>query len=493
MSGWDPIGLITGKSSNVFVNNQPSSWGPGGIGGGQTAASTVGLTGMSPNPGDAIAMAPEISTLVSNFTSKIDDLQTEIDLLAPGPEKTALEALQTQISLTKANLITQANQIWVGSSASGALSTVGPASFGMRYQIVATHIFDSIVILTSVDNLGDTEYEIYGSGITDIVSMTTRGLNVTLGDLESVAVVFEEIGPLYDLNFMSRFGTLAGLIENLINNKIGFSTGVTTALNNAGMPLNEIRESVYEDIVTKALRTITDQDAIDLVIDQYDLTPFGTVHTFADFLDLNIMIDPSVVALLNTDAAGIGNMFNDLGASFETVEEATTMLRAIQIPTVPLLTAATTTLDDLSTLVEPTIKSKITGSGDGVLGAPSFENFLIAVAGGVEVDAILAVPYSNITAGLCTTLDAALVNAAGLFGKASINLSEVPITGLGSSTAFIGAVKRIAVDDKGTDAVTVLNKMIPATISGDAITATMCEAINVAAMEAAGIQPLQYL
>lgn len=368
-------------------------------------------------------------------------------------------------------------------------STVLPsgnqAAFGSILTQAKNHIKDSVELKKATNFIANTNYSEYGSGITNMSSMATQGLNTTFGDLGSAANAFTSAGPCFDLTDMGTFGTGAGFANKLNNVKLGNASGLNEALAKNGVDLDNITDPVYSDSITKTLSSINDPATISSVTDQLGISPYGKISNLNDFTDLNKLSNPLDVSGLTCNLTDVGTKFKDLGANFPSPSSASDMLNNIEIPDIPNLEAATPSLNKLITDNQSTFNG-LTGTGTGELGMPSMTDFIQGVAGGPEIDALNA----EVNASTIAALNTSTVNATGLFSKAGVDFASLPNPGLGSSMNFATSLHKFGTNSEMSGLLS--NMAVSGSQYGDAIKASLAEGKNKALMVANGIRPLNF-
>jgi len=221
----------------------------------------------------------------------------------------------------------------------------------------------------------------------------------------------------------------------------------------------------------------------------------GGIKSLGDFADVTKLAPPTALAGLTTDLKGMASKLNDLGANFKNPEAAANMFNSIEIPNVPSFDSAYSSLSDMMSQHAETLGNLTVGTSGvpctGPMGVPSVEDFMSAVTGGPEIDALT---NGEITAESLASLTASLDRAEGLFEAAGIDLDALPpAPSLGSLISAATSLQKIGAETNGSGAADSLKKMIPdGSVFGDAIKTAMAEGKNLKAMAAAGIKPPQF-
>ncbi len=402
-------------------------------------------------------------------------------------------------------------------SSMGFGSTPNLGAFGSILNQAQGHIADSQELKKATDFISNTSFSDYGSGITNMSSMTTQGLDGHLGDLGSAAKAFEAAGPAFDLKDMSKFGTSAGLIDKLNSVKLGNASGINGAIAGAGLDLSMPEHTAQVD---KIMTSINDPKVISTVVEQLGISPPGGVATsfsssvkplggtalygtnpglpavgginnLKDLTDLNKLANPSDVVGLTGGLSGMASKFSDMGAKFSSPAAAAGMCSAIEIPSVSNLEAAAPSLSALmGGNTASSINTMITG-GLSISGStPTMTDFMQHVSGGPHIDAFNSgtIDLSSITA-----LDISVTQTSSAINSIGIDLSSPPLPSLGSSMSFATGLHKFGADVSGSGVADILKNMAnTASASGDAIKASLAEGKNKALMMAQGITPLKF-
>ena len=252
-----------------------------------TPSTLTAMVGMSRGWGNGLDVNPNVTTSINSLAN---------------------------VYLTNPGLGTAAN------SAASSLSTLntklmagGPAAFMQKFNAARAHIADANEIDVTTTFIGSSKFENFGSGIKDMNSLATRGLDNSIGDLSQAGALMEKAGGMYDLKDMSSFGTNAGFIEKLKSSKLANSTGVTEALTKAGVDVNDLSNPAYQDSIRKAMSGITDPKAIKDVSEQFDVNPFAGLPAYQG-TDSSLQTN-AASNLLGGSSGGGSSSLNVTGAS----------------------------------------------------------------------------------------------------------------------------------------------------------------------------------
>ena len=485
------ISLVTAKAGSVIAENMKVSLATAS--GALTPSTITAMVGI--HNGTALKLPQSV-------TDAVDKLHYS-NIADPG--------LWSAANIARANLTNfQANLMPAGNH----------AAFGSYLNQAQGHIADATELKKATDFISNTSFSDYGSGITNMSSMATQGLDGALGDLGSASKAFEAAGPVFDLKDMSKFGTSAGLIDKLNSVKLGNASGINGAIAGAGLDLSMPEHTAQVD---RIMTSINDPKVISTVVEQLGINPPGGVATsfssrvkplgyaldgtalygtnpglpavgginnLKDLTDLNKLANPSDVAGLTGGLSGMASKFSDMGAKFTNPAAAASMCSAIEIPSIPSLEAAAPSLSGLMGGMSTQIDTMVTG-GLSISGStPTMTDFMQHVSGGPAIDAFNSgtIDLSSITA-----LDTSVTQTSSAINSIGIDLSSPPLPSLGSSMSFATGLHKFGADTSGSGVADILKNMAnTASASGDAIKASLAEGKNKALMMAQGIPPLKF-
>jgi hypothetical protein len=460
------ISLVTSQAGSIIGQGLQVSLGSSG--GGSSPSTLVAMAGMA--QGGALQIHPNVTTAMNKMSTQISSLRSTSPLDANYASNLAQA---NTIEEARNNLGNQTNKLWAS----------GPGGFGQILQQAHGHCLDSIELTQTTNFINKVDFNQMGTGITSPSSLSTMGMDKVMGNLPNTGAVMQAAGSCYNTQNMSTFGTGAGLIDKLNSQKLGNATGVNAALVKNGVDTNRLTDPVYKNSIDNALSGIKDPDVIKSVVDQLGVSPQGSLNSLNDLTDINKTVPASVRAGVTTDLAGIGSKFSDMGASFKTPADASTMLNNIQIPSVPKLDAAAPTLP---ALMGGTVNvQSLTGTGRGPGGLPCIKDFTHSVSSGPEIDAIAGGDLSTSAMG---NLNTAVNKSYDLMAKAGIDLTVAPTNSLSSIKGFSNNLHRMGADTSGTGLQDVLNGMATNDVYGDAVVNSLIEGKNKALMSANGIK-----
>jgi hypothetical protein len=373
---------------------------------------------------------------------------------------------------------------------SSILPSGNHGAFGAYISQAQSHISDSIEVTKATNFMSNSSYSDFGSGITNMSSLADQGLTGSFKNLSQTSTVMNAAGPCFDVTNMSTFGTGAGLVQQLTKNKLANSTGVNAALTKNNVDVNDLTDPVYSDTINQTLSTINDPAAVASVTEQYGISPYGKINNLADLGDVNKLVNPALISDVSPDTLKtMGTKFSDMGAGFKSPADATAMLNSVQEPSTPMLNATAPSLGGFIASQQPTIQS-LTGTGTGPLGVPSMTDFMGPVAGNPEMNEIA---NGNINSSTIAALESSVSKSSSLFSTAGIDLTSPPPAGLTGSMSFATNLHKFGADTSGSGVGDILGSMANTSSHyGDAITASLQEGKNIAAMQKVGIQPLDF-
>jgi hypothetical protein len=511
--------LVTAKAGSVVAENLRLSLAtPAGS---ITPATLTAMVGIA--KGEALTLAPTVKNAMeklefhANLTSNTQPGWIEGISGNTGSANTAL----TNLTSLQSSL---------GVTGTPASSNLG--NFGSIISQAQGHIQDATEIKSVQNFLSDSKFSDFGSGITSMSTLTTRGLDAQFGSLSAAASAMTAAGPCFNMANPSSIGSAAGLVDKLKSSKLGNFSGLNQALAANGVDLDNMDDPVYSETITKTLSSISDPKILKDVIGQLGINPPGGISSdktqrgpsealslpsaplsvngiknLNDLTDITKLAGPSSVAGLTGGLSGIATKFSDLGASFPSPSAAAEMLKNIEVPSIPKLNSAASDLSSFTAGLAPNIKI-LTGSGVGVsalTGAddlPSISDFTHAVSGGPEL-AALAAAGGNITEAQIAALENSVTKSKNLLGKAGVDLSSLPGTNLATSLTFATSLHKYGATSigsaipsgmseiTGSGGVADILKNIarPGSEYGDAIKASLAEGKNKALMIANGIKP----
>lgn len=197
---------------------------------------------------------------------------------------------------------------------SGNLMLGGPSGFVQKLNSIRGHLADSIELRKSTDFLANVSYSSFGSGITDINSLSTRGIDNVMGNLPDVGACLSSTGSLFDTTNMSNFGTSAGLVEKLNATKMGNATGVNAAIQKVGLDLSTLSDRANAGLLDKAMEGIDDPKVLNAVAEQFDVDPFAGLPAYTG-KDSSLNSTPTFLTG-GTPTVGSGNFTARAPSSF---------------------------------------------------------------------------------------------------------------------------------------------------------------------------------
>jgi hypothetical protein len=522
MSSEHDINLVTGQAGSVIAENQKVTFGTAS--GGITPATVTAMVGINQN------VALDIEANVKASTAKLQEISANVGGVYSADQVSAATiALSTLTSLQ---------------SSLGFGGSPNQAAFGSFLSQAQNHIKDSIEVRRATDFMANTNYEDFGSGITNMSSMVERGLTSQLGSFSGAGAAMLSTGSMFNGIDIKNFSTPTGLVQSLQNNKLSNVTGVNAKLAAAGVDLNDLDNPVYQGQIDQVTGSITDPRAINMTADQFGITnPFGGLPSYSgsdaslyntqnalggsstatagtgttttgfstgstafgaasapevgnaggiqslkDLSDYNKLANPADTAGFS-GASALATKFKDMGGGeISDASQAPGFFSSIQTVNTPLINSLHPSLPSLMTDLQPNIDS-MTGSGSGYRGLPSIRNFAQHIAGGPDVTAFNT---SNFSVADISAYANSISGASSLWETAGVDLTAPPKNCLGSSMAFATNLHKFGSDTSGSGIADVLRNMAnTSTKYGESVKASLAEGNNNNLLAANGMGPLK--
>jgi|TARA_R110000822_G_scaffold68404_22_gene166403 hypothetical protein len=435
--------IVTSKSGTVVADNLLLTLSTAS-GSSITPSTIKAMSGINQNL--ALGVAPVVTTAIAKLQVVADSSSSPANAAA-------------------ANLIANLNS---------TNSTLAPtnAGFGSFINQAQGHVSDANDIKKATNFMANTpNFPDYGSGITNMSSLSCQGLNNEFGDLNKAGSIMSKAGSCYDTTDMSTFGQGTGFIDKINKVKMGTSTGLDSALTSNGVDITSLNDPVYTEQIQKTLQQQNDPLVLQSITDQLGVSPVGDINNMSDYLNINKLVGPEDLNGFDSSLSGIGTKFGDMGASFSNPAQADVMLGGLQIPNVPTLDASTPSLTELISSEQAQLDS-MTGTGQGPLGMPSLTDFFQSISGGPDIDAL---NNSDIDMTSIANMETALNKQTTLFGQAGIDLSTPPPNNLNSSKTFATNLHKFGTDDISNQ---LLGNMASNNQYGDSIKSSLAEGKN---------------
>jgi hypothetical protein len=522
MSSEHDINLVTGQAGSVIAENQKVTFGTAS--GGITPATVTAMVGINQN------VALDIEANVKASTAKLQEISANVGGVYSADQVSAATiALSTLTSLQ---------------SSLGFGGSPNQAAFGSFLSQAQNHIKDSIEVRRATDFMANTNYEDFGSGITNMSSMVERGLTSQLGSFSGAGAAMLSTGSMFNGIDIKNFSTPTGLVQSLQNNKLSNVTGVNAKLAAAGVDLNDLDNPVYQGQIDQVMGSVTDPRAINMTADQFGITnPFGGLPSYSgsdaslyntqnalggsstatagtgttttgfstgstafgaasapevgnaggiqslkDLSDYNKLANPADTAGFS-GASALATKFKDMGGGeISDASQAPGFFSSIQTVNTPLTNSLHPSLSSLMTDLQPNIDS-MTGSGSGYRGLPSIRNFAQHIAGGPDVTVFNT---SNFSVADISAYANSISGASSLWSTAGVDLTSPPPNSLGSSMAFATNLHKFGSDTSGSGIADVLRNMAnTSTKYGESVKASLAEGNNNNLLAANGMGPLK--
>lgn len=463
--------LVTAKAGSIVGENLKLSLAtPAGS---ITPATLTAMVGIS--KGEALDLAPTVKNAMTALSTKAASLDFPANVQAAAALAN-LTSLQSSLGVT------------------GTAGTSNLGNFGSIISQAQGHIQDATEIKSVQKFLTNSKFSDFGSGITNMSTLTTRGLDAQFGSLTSAAGALTAAGPCFDMANPASIGTGAGLVDKLKSAKLGNFSGLNQSLAANGVDLDRMDDPVYSETITKTLSSINDPKILKDVTTQLGISPPNGIKNLNDLTDITKLANPSAVSGLTGGLPGMASKFSDLGARFPSPAAAAGMLKNIEVPDIPSLNSAASSLSSYTSGLAPDIKD-LTGSGFGLSelnGAddlPNISDFTHAVSGGPEL-AALASSGGAMTTSQITALNNSITKSQNLLSKAGVDLTSLPGTNLATSLTFATSLHKYGAAASGSGIADTLKTMAkPGSQYGDAIKASLAEGKNKALMMANSIKP----
>lgn len=155
------------------------------------------------------------------------------------------------------------------------------AAFGAFLAQAQAHINDARDLRNTTNFISNSNFRDFGSGITNVQSLTDQGLTGTFGSLPAAGVAMTATGTMFNGIDSKNIGSPAGIVEALNNNKLANATGVNQKLVNAGVDLNDLNNPVYKTQISQVLSNTTDPASINTVADQFNINPYKGLPSYS--------------------------------------------------------------------------------------------------------------------------------------------------------------------------------------------------------------------
>lgn len=245
--------IVTSKSASVVAENLKLALStPSGSLTPSTITAMVGI-----NQGSALQLAPDVQSVMTALSAKA----ASGDYPANVQAATALSNLTT----LQAKIMPSGNH----------------AAFGSFLNQAQSHIADATDLHNTTSFISNSSFSDFGKGITNMESLTDRGLTGTFGSLSGASSALSSTGSMFNGISPKNFGSPVGIVQALNSNKLGNATGVNAKLKAAGVDLNNLEDPVYADKISQVMGSIKDPTAINVVADQFGQTPFSGLPSYS--------------------------------------------------------------------------------------------------------------------------------------------------------------------------------------------------------------------
>lgn len=159
----------------------------------------------------------------------------------------------------------------------------GMGSFGAVFGKIKAHVKDAQEVIQAQNFMANTNFGDYGTGIKNMSSLTTQGLE-SLGSPASVASTLQSMSGSFDLKDMKNFGTPGAFVEKLQSLRVGNASGLNATLAKAGVDLNNLKDPTQAEKMNQVLGSITDKQTLTNIADRMgtlkDANPFAGMKSY---------------------------------------------------------------------------------------------------------------------------------------------------------------------------------------------------------------------
>ena len=225
---------------------------------------------------------PATSLSPATITAMVGMKKGEALTIAPTVTK-AMDALSAKAASSDypANVAAAAALVNLTTLQNNIFNPSAQGDFGSIVGQIQGHIETSHNLINTSNFLSNSSFSDFGSGISDLGSMSDRGMTNILGSFSGAASAMTSTGTMFSGIDIKNFGSPTGLVQSLQNNKLANITGVNQKLTEAGVNLNDLDNPVYKDQISQVMGSITDPRAINISADQFNITdPFGGLPTY---------------------------------------------------------------------------------------------------------------------------------------------------------------------------------------------------------------------
>lgn len=398
------------------------------------ASNLVGNIGLAPN-----AQMVSLSTTVST-----NELVARYANLQPGTTNgTTLAARSfSVVSLGLPLYIANAN-ITISNVASH-YGNIMPAATASTYNIpkfasvlssAGGFLQNSRNLSAAIESLKDASFSDLGLFISDYTDISTNGISNIFANGETSSVAIKQnittianaiagFGTAFDIKNYGFMHRPAVFISQLL--KQGFYYQKDADLLGYTLPANWQQaddEALYNFL------SFIDQQSINKVLSQTKIVTYKTVTDLGQLLDLEYVFPTAAIPLVqDRNLSGLANMLLNIGGSFSSFNELSSMLLNIEIPDLGAI-------DSNSELVPAAdysnVRSKLGYSVSG--GSPTIVDVVGSIAGVTHIDSLTTINNSlttTITYTEAQSLSTAMYNLANYCASGNVTLIDSGITQL---------------------------------------------------------------
>ena len=225
--------------------------------GGITPATLTAMVGMSQGNGLAIDLAANVKLAMTNLQTVASD--------PTNPSNVAAQNALNTLTVTQAKLFNKNNA----------------GGFGTTVGTVQSHISDTADLLNATNFLSNSSYSDFGSGVTNMGSMSDRGIKNIFGSLPAAGTAIASTGKMFNGIAIDKIGTPGGIAQALQDNKLANATGLNQKLTDAGVNINDLHNPAYSAKISSVLGSIKDPAAINTTAEQFEINnPFAGLPSY---------------------------------------------------------------------------------------------------------------------------------------------------------------------------------------------------------------------
>ena len=260
--------------------------------------------------------------------------------------------------------------------------------------------------------------DIATNGISNIFANGSTDATIIKQNIDTVANAVAGFGTAFDIKNCGFIHRPAIFISQLLKQGFYYQKDVDLL----GYTLPDNWQDAEDEVLYDFLSFI-DQQSIEKVLLQTKIVTYKTVTNLAQLLDIEYIFPQDAIPLVqNNNLAGLANMLLNIGGSFKSFDELSSMLLNIEVP-------ALSEINSNSELVPSTdysnVRSKLGYSVTG--GSPTIVDVVGSVAGVTHIDSLTTINNSltmTTTYTEAQNLSTALYNLANYCASGNITLID---------------------------------------------------------------------